>query len=57
MALFGPPNVEKMKAKKDVKGLIKALGYKKDASVGKAATIALVEIGEPVIEPLIAAIK
>ena len=57
MSLFGPPNVEKMKGKKDVKGLIKALGYKKDASVRKAATMALVEIGEPAIEPLIAAIK
>ena len=57
MSLFGPPNVEKMKAKKDVKGLIKALGYKKDASVRKAATMALVEIGEPAIEPLIAVIK
>ena len=57
MSLFGPPNVEKMKAKKDVKGLIKALGYKKDASVCQAATMALVEIGGPAIEPLIAAIK
>jgi hypothetical protein len=27
MGLFGPPDVEKMKAKGDVKGLIKALGY------------------------------
>ncbi|MCK4692019.1 MAG: HEAT repeat domain-containing protein [Anaerolineales bacterium] len=57
MSLFGPPNVEKMKAKEDVKGLIKALGYKKDASVRKTAAVALVEIGEPAIEPLIAAIK
>jgi HEAT repeat protein len=57
MALFGPPNVEKMKAKKDVTGLIKALGYRKDASVRKAAVKALVEIGEPAVEPLIAALK
>ena len=27
--LFGPPDVENLKAKKDVKGLIKALKYKK----------------------------
>lgn len=57
MSLFGPPNVEKMKAKKDVRGLIKALGYRKDAGVRKAATMALVEIREPAIDPLIAALK
>ena len=28
MGLFGPPNVEKMKARGDVKGLIKALDKK-----------------------------
>ena len=31
MPLFGPPNVEKLKAKRSVDGLIKALGYKKDS--------------------------
>ena len=30
MPLFGPPNVKKLKAKGNVKGLIKALGYDKD---------------------------
>ena len=30
MSLFGPPNVEKLKAKRDVAGLIKALGYQRD---------------------------
>jgi HEAT repeat protein len=30
MGLFGPPNVEKLKAKKDIEGLIKALNYRKD---------------------------
>jgi len=57
MPLFGPPNVEKMKSKKDFKGLIKALGYRKDAAVCEAASMALVEIREPAIEPLIAALK
>jgi HEAT repeat protein len=57
MPLFGPPNVEKLKAKKDVTGLIKALGYTKDASVGNMASMALAEIGEPAIEQLIAALK
>jgi len=37
MPLFGPPNVEKLKAKRDVKGLIKALGYQKGAG-GHPAT-------------------
>jgi HEAT repeat protein len=30
MGLFGPPNVEKMKAKRDIDGLIKAVMYRKD---------------------------
>jgi HEAT repeat protein len=54
MSLFGPPNVEKMKAKKDVNGLIKALSYTKDATIREAAASALGEIGEPrAVEPLI----
>ena len=57
MALFGPPNVEKMKAKQDVRGLIRALGYKKDVGVRTAAVKALVELGEPAVQPLIAALK
>jgi len=39
------PNVEKMKAKKDVKGLIKALRYE-DRDVRRAAVYALEEIGD-----------
>jgi hypothetical protein len=27
MFLFGPPNVKEMKARRDVNGLIRALGY------------------------------
>jgi HEAT repeat protein len=45
MGLFGPPNVEKLKAKKDINGLIKALAYQNDNEIRKAAAIALGEIG------------
>ena len=37
MPLFGPPDVAKLAAKGDVKGLIKALSYPKDKSVREAA--------------------
>ena len=57
MAPFGPPNVEKMKTKKNVRGLIKALAYSKDAGISVAAALALVEIREPAIEPLIHALN
>jgi HEAT repeat protein len=58
MGLFGPPNVEKMKASKNVQGLIKALGYQKDCNVRIAAAQALGEIGAPrAVGPLIAALK
>ncbi len=62
MALFGPPNVEKMKARRDVNGLIKALGYmgkgqvftQEVARIRCAAATALGEIGDPIaINPLI----
>lgn len=57
MPLFGPPNVDKMKARKDFKGLIKALGYEKDAVVRAEAAMALVEMREAAVEPLIGALK
>ena len=58
MGLFGPPNVEKLKAKKDVNGLIKALSYQKDPSVNQAAAKALGQIGDArAIEPLIVALN
>ena len=54
MGLFGSPNVEKMKAKKDVPGLIKALDYEKDPSVRHDAVKALGEIGDKQsVNPLI----
>lgn len=64
MFLFGPPNIEKMKACGDVPGLIKALEYKARASNHKAeieirhaAARALVEIGAPTVEPLLVALR
>jgi HEAT repeat protein len=64
MPLFGPPNIEKMKAKRDVQGLIKALSYKKDSTEGehfrvrRTAAKALGEIGDPLaVEPLISVLK
>lgn len=55
MGLFRPPNIEKMKAKKDVTGLIKALGYKKDIKIRISSTRALGAIGAAqAVEPLLA---
>jgi HEAT repeat protein len=54
----GKPDVEKMEKKKDVKGLIKALGYEKDSSVRKSATYALGKIGDArAVEPLTKALN
>ena len=58
MSLFGPPDVEKLKAKRDVNGLIKALSYQKSGQVRREAAEALGKIGDArAIEPLIAALK
>ncbi len=58
MSLFGPPNVEKMKARRYVKGLIKALGYPNDDKIRSGAARALGEIGDvSAVEPLITALK
>lgn len=57
MPLFGPPNVERLKAKGNTKGLTKALGYKKDPDVSQAASLALVELGTASVEPLIIALE
>jgi HEAT repeat protein len=57
MGIFGSPNVGKMSEKHDVRGLIKALSYKKDAAVRKAASEALGELADPrAVEPLIGAL-
>jgi hypothetical protein len=41
MPLFGPPNVSKLAAKGDLKGLIKALGYQRDWLVRRQAVEAV----------------
>jgi hypothetical protein len=56
MSLFGPPNVKNLIAKRDVKGLIKALGYEKAASVRRDAVDGLLIIGgAQAIEAVVAA--
>jgi len=53
-----PPDIEELKSNQDVEGLIKALGYKsEDYLIPNNAAFALVEIGEPAVEPLIDALK
>lgn len=56
--LFGLPDVEKLKAKRNVKGLIKTLHYKQDKLIRKKAAIALGEIRpRQAVEPLIKALQ
>jgi len=58
MGLFGPPNVQKMKDNRNLKGLIKALDYKKDWNVRVAAAKALGKYHDSrAVEPLITALK
>jgi len=45
MGFFRLPDIEKMKAKRDIEGLIEALGYRKEERVRKSAAQALGEIG------------
>jgi HEAT repeat protein len=53
MGIFGPPNIEKLKIKGNIKGLIKALAYKKFEQIREEAARALADIGVPATEPLI----
>jgi tetratricopeptide (TPR) repeat protein len=60
MPLFGrgEPDVKKLKARRDVKGLIKALGYKRDNDLRWMAANALGELGDSrAVVPLIAALQ
>ncbi len=53
-----PPNIEELKAKGDVQGLIKALDHEQDWLVRKAAAEAIGQIGDAqAVEPLVAALK
>jgi HEAT repeat protein len=45
MSLFGPPNVEKLKEKHNIPGLLKALEYHKDPQIVRAAAVALGQLG------------
>jgi len=58
MSIFGPPNVGKLVEKRDIKGLLKALSYPKDAEVRRKAAEALGDIADPqAVESLLIAIK
>ncbi len=57
MSLFGPPNIERMVARKDVKGLIKALRYRNNSTIRHGAAEALGILGDAcAVEPLIEAL-
>jgi HEAT repeat protein len=58
MGLFGPPNIERMKNKRDVDGLIKALTYPEDGEVRRNAALALGTLKDHrALDPLIVALK
>ena len=58
LPLFGPPNVDRFKARGDVLELIKALDYPKHWRVRRDAAEALGEIGDPdAVEPLIGVLR
>lgn len=50
MRLLGPPNIRKLKTKKDVDALTRALTYKKDAEVREAAARALGDLSDDLIQ-------
>jgi HEAT repeat protein len=54
---FGPPNIEKLKAKRDIKGLVKAF-RDKPYVYDRQAVIALGELGNPTaVDPLLALLE
>jgi HEAT repeat protein len=56
MPLFGPPNIQKLKLKRDATALVKALAHRED-HIRREAAIALGELGDVrAVEPLIAAL-
>lgn len=56
--LFGPPDVEKLKEKENIQGLIKALKYEDSSDIRRDAALALGDLGDPqAVEPLIILLK
>ena len=55
--LLGPPDIDRAKIAGDVKKLVDALDYQKNAEIRQKAAKALAEIGIPAIKPLIGVIK
>jgi len=53
---MGKPNIEKMERKRDIKGLVKALGHE-DPSISGAARDALGRIGPPAMKHLLGSLK
>jgi len=52
------PNIEKLAERKDREGLVRALEYRKDAAVRKAAVKALASLGDrAALEPLVRTLK
>jgi HEAT repeat protein len=52
LGLFGPPDIAKLKAKGDIKGLVEALSYQKDPSVRTQSAFALGELNERIGQAL-----
>jgi HEAT repeat protein len=57
MGIFGPPDIKKMRAKNDIKGIISLLSHSKDFPLITEVTSTLREIGSPAVGPLIVALK
>ena len=56
MSIFGPPNIDKLRKKKNINGLIKALDHKYPR-IYSGAESALVDIGSDAVIPLIDALN
>jgi HEAT repeat protein len=50
------PNINKLRDHRDIDGLLKTRGYRTDAGIPDRAAGALIAIGSPAVDPLIAAL-